>query len=166
MNKLERTHCSQKIDKSLNQLISQVSGYIDYLSDIKSAIAKNDTVKLIELIEKQQVNPELITATQNQQADTLQQYGFEVSKSGLQACIQACENPSQLTNLNNSLNEKLGELEKALLVNSLLIEKGQKRIKNSIRILSGHSTQGPASSYSSQGNLENTEISKHTLAQA
>jgi flagellar biosynthesis/type III secretory pathway chaperone len=118
------------------------------------------------LLEKQQLNPELIEKTQQLQIDTLTEYGYELSDEGLNNCIKACNDASHLKNQKKILTEKLKELEKSLLINALIVEKNQHRVKQSIRLLSGHDLANNASSYSRQGNIESNEDTKRSLAQA
>ena len=166
MNEHDRVQCGKQIEQSFTLQIDQVSSYIHYLTAIKTAISKNDTQKLNDLLQNQPLNPELIEQTQKQQANILTQYGYEICKQGLNACVQDCHNPDQLQAQNNSLNDKLNELEKALIVNSLVVKKGQHRVKQSIRILSGHNLSNSASSYTRRGSIDDHEESKHSLAQA
>ncbi len=166
MNELQRVQCSQQIDQILTLQIAQVSSYINYLSDIKSAISANNTQQLNELLEQQQLNPELIEKTQQQQIQTLTEFGYELNDEGLTSCIQDCVNASQLTSQKNILTEKLKELEKSLLINALIVQKNQHRVKQSIRLLSGHKLSNNASSYSKQGSIESHDDSGHSLAEA
>ncbi len=166
MNEQQRTQCSHKIDKILTLQISQVSSYIDYLSNIKSAITSNNTPQLNELLEKQQLSPELIEKTQQQQIQTLTEFGYELNDEGLTTCIKNCDNASHLTSQKNTLTKKLKELEKSLLVNALIVQKNQHRVKQSIRLLSGHNLSNNSSSYSKQGNIESHDDSRHSLAEA
>ncbi|MCP4076066.1 MAG: flagellar protein FlgN [Gammaproteobacteria bacterium] len=166
MNEHQRVQCSQQIDQILTLQISQVSSYIDYLSDIKSAISSNNTQQLNELLEKQQLNPELIEKTQQQQIQTLTEFGYDLNDEGLTSCIQDCDNTSKLTSQKNTLTEKLKELEKSLLINALIVQKNQHRVKQSIRLLSGHKLSNSVSSYSKQGGIESHEDSGHSLAEA
>ena len=166
MNEHERVLCGQQLERNLTLQIDQVSSYTDYLAGIKRAISKNDIQKLDDLLKNQQLNPEIIEQTQQQQAKILSQYGFEISNKGLSSCNEGCHNTTQLQALNGSLNNKLKELEKALMVNALLVKKGQHRVKQSIRILSGHNLTSSASSYTRQGSINDHEESKHSLAQA
>ncbi len=164
MNASDKTQCRNQLNQVLTQQIQQVSSYVNYLGDIKTAISVNDTNELNELLERQQ-NPEHIENTQVQQAKILTAHGFESSDQGLNQCIADCDLNSQLKNHKNNLTEKLKELEKSLLINALLVQKSQHRVKQSIRLLSGHDPSGTASSYSKLGNIENHEESKHSLAQ-
>ena len=92
--------------------------------------------------------------------------GYEISKDGLNSCIKDCHNSARLEELNEQLNDKLAELKNVLTVNALLVKKGQHRVKQSIRILSGHNLSNAVSSYSRQGSIDSPEESKHSLAQA
>ena len=166
MNEQERLQCGRQIEQIFSQQIEQVSSYIDYLADIKKAISKNDSTKLIGLLENQQLNPEVIELPQKQQEKILTQYGYEISKDGLNNCIKDCHNSARLEELNEHLNDKLAELKNVLTVNALLVKKGQHRVKQSIRILSGHNLSNAVSSYSRQGSIDSPEESKHSLAQA
>jgi len=166
MNEHQRAQCSQQIDQILTLQISQVSRYIDYLSNIKSAVSTNNTQQLNELLEQQQLNPEIIEKTQQQQIQTLTEFGYDLNDEGLTSCIEDCVNPSQLISQKNVLTEKLKELEKSLLINALIVQKNQHRVKQSIRLLSGHKLSNNASSYSKQGSIESHDDSGHSLAEA
>jgi len=166
MNEHQRAQCSQQIDQILTLQISQVSRYIDDLSNIKSAVSTNNTQQLNELLEQQQLNPEIIEKTQQQQIQTLTEFGYDLNDEGLTSCIEDCVNPSQLISQKNVLTEKLKELEKSLLINALIVQKNQHRVKQSIRLLSGHKLSNNASSYSKQGSIESHDDSGHSLAEA
>ena len=103
MNEQERLLCGKQIEQIITLQIEQVSSYTSYLADIKTAITNNQTTRLNELLEKQQLNPLLIEQTQQQQAELLAEHGFEVSDRGLNSCIQDCTNSSQLKALKSTL---------------------------------------------------------------
>lgn len=166
MNQLQRSQCGPQMSQLLALQISQVTDYIDYLSNIKRAITDNDTDQLDNLLQQPISNPEIIEQSQAQQKKILTYFGYEANEKGLSYCIQDCENAPQLQQQADSLKEKLKTLEKSLLVSSLLVRKNQDRVQQSIRILSGHHQSSTPATYSRQGNAYNSIDSKHSLAQA
>ena len=166
MNQQQRTQCGQKLSQLFKVQIAQVTDYTDYLSNIKLAITHNETEQLNSLLQQPVSNPEIIEQSQAQQGKILAYFGYEDSPQGLSKCIQDCEDSGQLQLQADSLKEKLKTLEKSLLVNSLLVRKNQDRVRQSIRILSGHHQSSTPATYSRQGSTYNGINNKRSLAQA
>ncbi len=166
MNEQERQLCSKQLSQILTLQIEQISSYLDYLSEIKAAITNNQISELNVLLD-QTINPEEIENTQLQQSTLLNKYSFEMNEQGLSAFIEkCCNNNEQLLTLKSVLTDNLKKLDNALLINSILVQKNQHRIKQSIRLLSGHALDNKMSSYSRQGSIENNQSSKNILAEA
>jgi len=162
----QQNQCGHQIHHIMQKQAELVSEYIDYLDNIKLAVTANDNHQLNELLSTQQLNPELIEQTQQQQNKILTDNGFKNTDSGLDACIQSCENSEQLLTLKKQLKDKLEALEKSLLVNALLVQKNQQRVRQSVRILSGHDTANTSTTYSRQGDTNSIEENSRPLARA
>ena len=112
-------------------------------------------------------NPSRLEAIEQlkiQQAELIRQYGYDQSEHGLQELVKQCDQSQVLAGLKQELLEKLNHLQKALLVNDLLIRKNQDRVRQSIRILSGHQPATQSNTYSAQG-ISSAQDDKRSLAQ-
>lgn len=165
MNSLQHQQCADRLFKLIQQQSGLVGGYIEYLYKIKQAITHGDSEQLNQLLTENKIDIGIIESSQSQQAELLEQHGYETTENGLENCIQDCHKP-ELTELRQSLVRQLKKLEKSLLINELLIQKNQDRIRQSIRILSGHGAVEPLGTYSRMGNKDNNHENKHSLAMA
>jgi len=159
-------YCRQQLVQIMTLQQQQVTAYIDYLDTVKQSVLEHDTDHLDQLLQQTQPGAEIIEQSQQLQAKLLSEQGYEVNQSGLDTCIQQCDQSGQLKTLKKQLHESLGELEKSLFINSYLVRKNQDRVKQSIRILTGHQQSDRSKTYSREGNSANTERSSRSLAQA
>jgi flagellar biosynthesis/type III secretory pathway chaperone len=159
----ERSHQLQQI---LSLQKQQVSEYIEYLNEIKSCVTLNDTARLTDLVDEPVLTPELIQSSQQQQANLLTEHGYDSSPRGLEQFIQDSDRADELASLKKSLDDKLRELEKSLFINAYLVRKNQQRVKQSISILTGHQQTNPSTTYSREGNTQNIDLSRRSLAEA
>lgn len=160
----QSTQCSRQLYPLLQQQLDQVGQYLSYLEQIKLSIAHNDNNQLNQLLTQSTPLIAAIEHTQITQQQLLQASGFDSTTQGLEACISACQQ-DQLSALNQQLKQQVKELQKSLMINELLIKKNQHRIRQSIRILSGHTSDPVAGSvYSSNGNTHDATMESHTLA--
>lgn len=157
----------RQIAALLRQKTQHVTGFKHHLEEIKTAITSNDIDKLNGLISQTTEFFGALNTSQSQLLAFLNEQGNHEPHHALQHFIkQHDDEQQQLHRLNETLNEQLDSLEKALLVNDLLIRKNQHRIKQSIRILSGHEQTNKPSTYSSTGDTNQQGDSQHTLAHA
>jgi len=157
--------CALELQPILQQQLEHISQYLDYLDSIKQAITQSDSDTLDQLLEDNPKALSLIEKNRQQQSALLLKYHYESTDEGLQRCLQALQNPA-LSKLKSSLDEHLKQLEKSLLINDLLIRKNQHRVRQSIQILTGHGVSHPSATYSRQGNSEQSEKDKRSLALA
>ena len=151
----------------LNQKTQQVTDFKHHLDDIKTAITSNDLDKLNGLISQTTDYFGALNTSQTQLLAFLNENGDHEPHNALQHFIeQHDDKQQQLHHMNESLKEQIDSLEKALLVNDLLIRKNQHRVKQSIRILSGHEQTKKPSTYSSTGATNQQNDTKNTLAHA
>ena len=144
-----------------------VESFIQHLEAIKESVTSNNLEQLNNLITQTPDFFKNLETIQSQLVATLSVNGFNDIQNGLQSFIQRHDDVSQhLFNLKTTLNKNIEVLEKTLLVNDLLIRKNQQRIKQSIRILSGHETSQSPGTYSSKGNTSQNTDGQHTLARA
>ena len=156
-----------QISEHLVMQTKQVQSFIQHLDAIKDSVTSNNLEQLNSLITQTPEYFRNLEAIQSQLVATLSANGFNDIQNGLQNFIQRHDDASQhLYNLKTTLNKHIKVLEKTLLVNDLLVRKNQQRIKQSIRILSGHETSQNPGTYSSKGNTSQNMDSQHTLARA
>jgi len=165
MNTAMLNDCAGKITDLLQQQSETVNGYVDYLGMIKQVISNNDAGELNQLLDNNPINLSSIEACRQQCYDILQQQGLSGSEEGLQQYIEAANNES-LTHAKAALDTQLEALEKSLLINDVLIQKNQQRIRQSIQILSGRASSADTSTYSRQGNKDQKDLNKRSLARA
>ena len=92
-------------------------------------------------------------------------FGFPASHDGFKLFVAATAVP-RLNELQAELDDKLDSLQKSLLVNELLIRKNQHRVRQSIRILSGHSSANADTTYNRQGDNQELSNDQRMLARA
>ena len=165
MHSTQQQQCFRQLQINLQQQSQLISAYIDYLAAIKQQVADNETETLNHLLSENQSHVDAIENNQRQQVQLLQQFAFEPTAQGLACCIEACDQQQQLAALRKTLQQQLEELEKSLLINDLLIRKNQQRVRQSIRILSGHSGTEVNTTYSRQGDTHNDD-EKNSIALA
>ena len=158
--------CFQQCHGLLSKQAEQISHYIEYLDAIKDAIAKNLITELDELLASNTSRIAPIEQLQQQQSQFLIAQGFSDDEQGLKDCIRACDQERQLEQLGQALTEQLNRLQQSLLINNLLIQKNQQRVRQSIRILSGHGPSQQPATYSRLGQKSSDLEALHSLAKA
>ncbi len=166
MNQQQQSGCFRELHAILQQQAEAISNYIDYLQLVKNAVAQNQTDELNRLLSQNSSHIAPIEKIQLNQADLIQRYGYHQTEQGLEQLIESCDQAEQLHQLKQALSEQLKQLEKSLLINDLLIRKNQERVRQSVRILSGHGNHQHGTTYSRQGNPSSSEDDKHSLALA
>jgi flagellar biosynthesis/type III secretory pathway chaperone len=141
-----------------------VSQYLDYLDRVKQSVTASDSQQLETLLSDNPIDTAAIENRNAQQLQFLQHLGYDINQQDLENWISSFDD-SDLSKSYRKLKEKLQQLEKALLLNSLLVNKNQQRVRQSIRILTGNTTSAGSSTYSRQGN-ELNEGGGRSLARA
>ena len=129
-----------------------------YLLQIKQAIAENQLDQLNQLLTSPALPMESIEQREQQRQQLAQACGFSSESEGFRQCIEWCDDDSKsLGRIHQDLHEGLNRLQKALQLNSLLINKGQDRLRRSLGILTGLGSNGQYKTYSSQGKTQSTQ---------
>jgi flagellar biosynthesis/type III secretory pathway chaperone len=165
MQSHQSTQCSRSLLPLLKQQLLQVIDFSAFLEEIKQAITHNDREKLDLLLNGTPLDVESIDILQLKLLQTIGEYGFTQSTEGLDECINACAEP-QLSELYSELKQQLHSLQNSLLINDLLVKKNQQRVRHSIRLLSGHEAAASPMTYSSNGNTNEDNSDRHSLARA
>ena len=160
-----RIDCIRNMTGLIQQQTDTVSGYVAYLDSIKEVITKNDAKALNHLLENNPINLSTIEACRQKCYHLVKQQGFQDTEEGLLDCIQQY-NDATLSEAKARLDTQLKALEKSLLINDVLIQKNQQRIRQSIKILSGRTSSTDSSTYSRQGNQDQTDSNPRSLARA
>ena len=164
LNLHQQSQCFHQLRSLLVQQADHISGYIDFLQLIRNSIAQNQAETLDRLLMENPSRLEAIEQLKIQQAELIRQYGYDQSEHGLQELVEQCDQSQVLAGLQQELLEKLSHLQQSLLVNDLLIRKNQDRVRQSIRILSGHQPATQSNTYSAQG-ISSAQDDKRSLAQ-
>ncbi len=165
MHKLHPNQSASPLLQLIQKQTVLVDEYINFLDKIKQTITGGDTEQLNQILASTQIDLKEIEKIGQQQMVILQRKGYEPSSTGLKNYIGDIAQP-ELEQSNQILSEKTRQLEKSLLINDLLIRKNQDRVRQSIRILSGHGPTQAAGTYSRQGNEDSGYETKQSLALA
>ena len=156
------------LEQLLQQQIAHVEKYVEYLAAIKSSISHNDSDGLQQLIQNPPLEANEIEQNQQRQQQLLASAGYSSKESALDDFIgaQKAQTAEQLGALKQALTQNLKQLEQSLFVNTLLLQKSQHRVKQSIRLLAGHAMASAPSSYSRAGEADSGNDGKRIIAQA
>ena len=89
---------------------------------------------------------------EQQRAELMAEFGFDRDHNGLEKCVVWCDDESNhLSDLYQQLIKNLFELRHSIQINSLLVNKGQARVRRSIGILTGATSSGLGKTYGSKG---------------
>ena len=161
----QSTQCIQLLYPLVQQLSEQLDGFIHHLDQVKQAIASNQKDQLDQLVGHTEQDLATIEQLQLKQQQTVASFGFEQSPEGVNHCVKACSQP-QLSERFDHLKEQLVTLQNALMINDLLIRKNQQRVRQSIRLLSGHAPATQNTTYTRKGDTQQDANDSHSLARA
>lgn len=156
---------STPLRASMQQQLELITKYIEYLGRIKQVISQGKADQLNQLLGHQPFDIALIDNCRQQHLNLLAQHGYSGSDQGLKHYIEE-SNDAGIKALYLALVEQIRQLEKSLLINDLLIRKNQHRVRQTLKILSGHNLSDNATTYSREGGTDQLENSKRSLAQA
>ncbi len=165
MQSHQSTQCADLLFPLLQKQLEQVKDLTSYLEEIKQAITDNSKDILDQLLSGDGLDVQSIELLQLKQHEIVAEFGFSASAEGLDNCVNDCQ-ISQLSALHSELKQQLKNLQNALLINDLLVKKNQQRVRQSIRLLSGHEPDSSSITYSSKGNTNEDNPSGHSLARA
>lgn len=164
MNQLSPQQCFQQLSSLLQRQSADLDSINAYLSDIKSAIADGETELLSQLLTNQRLPFAEMDDLESQRHKLLKLYGFETDKESLLACVQWCDQSTKLYEQYQKFENSLLRLQHSIQLNSLLVNKGQQRVRQSLHLLTGQPSTNNARTYSSTGQTEDLN-NKRTIAQ-
>lgn len=165
MSQASPRQCYSELNDLLQRQIDEIRGLYACLADIKSAIVEGDPDRMNHLVGQQQHRVEKIECLDSRRRDLLARHGFQYEKEDLLSCIDWCDEDSMLADLYRQYEKSLNELQRSLRVNSLLVNKGRKRIRQSLYLLTGQDASNQSATYSATGIAEETR-NLRTLARA
>ncbi len=148
--------CRQRLNELLQAQNDRVIRANEYLLVIKNAIADNQLDNLQQSLASPELAIEDLEDLEQQRHRVLASFGFEQDNNGLEKCIGWCDDDqNQLSGLYRQLVKSLLDLQRSIQLNSLLVNKGQQRIKRSIGILTGVGASTNCKTYGSKGEAIN-----------
>ncbi len=136
-----------------------------YLAEIKSAIVENDTDSLNALITQQRLPVAEMDNLENQRNRLLASYGFKPDRDGLASCIAWCDKGEAISQQYAIFQQALLRLQHAIQINSLLVNKGRERVRQSLQLIMGQPASNRMTTYSSNGKTDDNS-SHRTIARA
>lgn len=153
------------VEQLLNRQITSCTKYLEYLEQVKQVMSDNNIDQLQKLIGNNDNLLKTVESTRQQQMEFLSTHGYEASATGLSTCIRDhAGTSSKLLELDKQLTELLKNLQSKIQLNDRIIRISQQRVKQAIRILSGHGVNTNSSVYSSQGSESSTDENSRTIA--
>ena len=135
---MSKAACRTRLRDLLEAHVGLIADANRYLGQIKSAIAQNDVEVLRHNLTTPDASIAAIEQLEPERRQLLVEFGFSGDCAGLEACVNWCDDESRhLGDLFSRLVGELEELQRAIQVNNLLINKGKDRIRRSIGILTG-----------------------------
>lgn len=153
---MNANQCRQRLSELLQAQIGCIASANAYLQGIKSAIAENRLEHLQQTLTSPDLAIEDIEQLEQQRYQLLETCGFAKDSDGLEKCIAWCDDDqNQLSELYQQLIKNLFDLRHSIQINSLLVNKGQERVRRSIGILTGANATGTCKTYSEKGQAIN-----------
>ncbi len=149
---MNQPDCRQRLRKLLQAQKDRILRANEYLAVIRNAIAEGQLDDLQQSLESPDLAIEDIENLEQQRFRLLADFGFDKDSDGLEKCIDWCDdNDQQLSKLYQQLIEQLFEMRRSIQVNSLLVNRGQQRVRRSIGILTGAGSSGTCKTYGNKG---------------
>ncbi len=144
--------CGQHLIELLEAHNARIDVAIEYLDDIKTAIAENRLDNLQQSLDSPELAVDDIEQLERQRHELLTRYGFNRDGGGFEKCVRWCDNEQkQVSKLYQQLIQGLVQLQHSIQINNLLVSKGRDRVRRSLGILTGLNTAGNCKIYSNKG---------------
>ena len=149
---MNRTACREKLTALLEDHNTRISRANAFLNSIKNAMADNTLEILQQLVSNPDLATEDIEQLEQQRHQLMESFGFSQDNDGFEKCVSWCDNEQKrVTTLYQQLIAGLVQLQQSIQINSLLIIKGQDRVRRSLGVLTGSASAGNYKAYSSNG---------------
>lgn len=148
--------CRKRLRELLQKQNAGIARANEYLVAIKDAIADHRLDHLQQKLDSPELALEDIEKLEQQRLQLLADFGFEHDNDGMEKCIAWCDDDAQqLSALYQQLIKHLYELRRAIQINSLLVNRGQARVRRSIGILTGAGNSTLGKTYGDKGQAIN-----------
>jgi len=149
---MNSNECRAQLTALLEAHNACISSANDYLLAIKNAIAANQLEKLQQSLSKPEFVLDDIEQLEQQRYQLLSTYGFSENSEGFERCVHWCDDEQgQVSGLYQQLIQELVQLQHSIQLNSLLVTRGQDRVRRSLGVLTGLGAMGNCKTYSSNG---------------
>ncbi len=148
---MNANQCRQRMSELLQAQTERITQANEYLLVVKNAIAGDQLETLQQSLTSSDLPIEDIENLERQRYQLLTDFGFDQDPDGLEKCINWCDQDQLLSGLYQQLIASLMDLRQSIQINSLLVNKGQDRVRRSIGILTGVGTSGACKTYSNKG---------------
>lgn len=149
---MNKPDCRQRMRKLLLAQNDRILRANEYLAVIKNAIAEGQVDNLQQSLESPDLAIDDIEILEQQRFQLLAEFGFEKDHDGLEKCINWCDDDDELlSRLYRQLIKNLFELRHFIQISSLLVNRGQERVRRSIGILTGAGTSSICKTYGNNG---------------
>lgn len=165
MSDKQPQQCRELLKNLLTRQTDELGELNGYLDEIKNAIIEGNTESLNALVTQQRLPIAEIDDLENQRNRLLEIYGFKSGLDGLEQCIAWCDNDEIIAKQYELFRDALQHLQRAIQINSLMINKGQQRVRQGLHLLTGQQGVENARTYSSDGKTRDNSNRRH-LAQA
>jgi flagellar biosynthesis/type III secretory pathway chaperone len=155
----------EQIRTSLEAQLRQIADYTIRLEQVQQAMISNDPERITLETTAAGTLFEDIESTNNACLQCVKSMGFPSDPDGLQQLIDD-QQDTALGGLKTELDTRLTELKRVITLNDILIRKNQERVRQSIRILTGHQGQAESATYTAQGAESEYSGTPRTLARA
>ena len=144
--------CRERLIELLRAHNTCIESANAYLESIKVAIAENRLDQLQQSLSSPELPMAEIERLESERRALLQTFGFDGDEKGFEKCVAWCDDDSgHVTTLYQQLVQNLLKLQHSIQLNSLLVSKGQDRVRRSIGILTGIGSANQSRTYSSDG---------------
>lgn len=149
---MNRAACKTQLEQLLQTQNEHIARANDYLGVIKKAIADGRLDGLQQSLSHPELPIDEIENLERQRQQLLADSGFAADRGGLAKCIAWCDDDNgRLAELYKQLLDNLYQLRHSIQVNSLLVNRGQQRVRRSIGILTGNNNSGFTRTYGDKG---------------
>lgn len=165
MSQKPAQQCHDALKDLLDRQTAELNVLNGYLDEIKTAIGEGDLEVLNNLVTQDSLPIAEIDDLESQRDRLLEVYGFDSGREALQKCIDWCDSDEVIERQYKKFRQALLDLQRAIQLNSLILNKGQQRVRQGLHLLTGQTGTENAKTYSSDGKTRENNNQRH-LAQA
>ena len=160
MNKTSSQLCHDELSQLFETQISDLRAFNRFLTRLKNAVAENDIDGINNLVAQQKLPTAEIEKSLVKQQKLAWEFNFEANNTGLEKCINWCDEGGTLVRQYEEFKQELVLLQRSLQISNLLVSKGRNRVRQSLQLLTGQTanTRVYTSSGQSQDSTDGRSI--------